>query len=182
MDEIKENGMCGAKFLGEVLGMTPRRVQQLCQEGILPYERKSSTYRFDLVQAVSSYVQYLNDKILRQKREAEDDPDVRLKLARAEKLELEIQEKRGRMYRAEDIEAVWNDSIMTLRSLLMALPGQLAVPTSEADSAAESSEIIKAAVYRVLQTMSEYEFNQEVYEERIRKRYGWDTEEDEDKW
>ena len=180
LPEIKNNGIIGTKLLSEMLGLTPVRIQQLCREGILPYTLKGRLYKFDLVETIKAWTDYLRKQAREKEQAAESDPDIRLKNARAAKLEMEVQEMRGKMYRADDIEAIWNDHILKFRSLLMALPGQMAVDCSEAGSAAECSEIIKAGIYRVLQTMSEYEYDPEEYEERIRKRHGWDSDQEEE--
>lgn len=74
------------------------------------------------------------------------------------------------------------DLVYVIRGMLMALPGRLAVDTAGAASAAETSEIIRVEVYKVLEELAAYKYDPEVYVQRVREREGWGdfaTDEDE---
>ena len=99
--------------------------------------------------------------------------EAKIKQAKAEIEELKLKELRGELHRAEDIEAITTDSALYLRSMIMALPGQLAVDLSKIDNPAEIADRIKTATYSILDNMANYEYNPEKYAERVREREGW---------
>ena len=47
------------------------------------------------------------------------------------------------MHRSEDVEAMTNDLVYTARSMIMALPGRLAMDVVQAGSASEASALIR---------------------------------------
>ena len=63
---------------------------------------------------------------------------------------LQLKELEGTMHRSEDVEAVMTDLVYNIRSMLIALPGRLAVDVVAAQTAAEASEIIRAEANRRL--------------------------------
>ena len=77
------------------------------------------------------------------------------------------------MHRCEDVEAVMTDLVYSIRSMLVALPGRLAVDVSSAATAAEASDIIRAEVYKILEELAGYKYDPEVYARRVRDREGW---------
>ena len=86
---------------------------------------------------------------------------------------LQLNELEGKMHRSEDVEAVMTDLVYAIRSMLIALPGRLAVDVSSVTSAQEASEVIKKEVYKILNELSEYKYNPEEYARRVREREGW---------
>ena len=73
----------------------------------------------------------------------------------------------------EDVEAVMTDLVYSIRSMLVALPGRLAVDVSSAATAAEASDIIRAEVYKILEELAAYKYDPEEYARRVRDREGW---------
>ena len=95
--------------------------------------------------------------------------------------ELELKELQGKMHRAEDVEAITTDHVMLLRSMLMALPGKIAVDMAEIDTAPEAAERMKQEVYYILERLATYRYDPEDYKARARERQGWnDRQEDDD--
>ena len=79
------------------------------------------------------------------------------------------------MHRSEDVAALTEDLIYTIRSSLMALPGRLAVDVVDAQTPAEASEIIRREVYAVMNELSRYRYDPKKYEERVRTRKNWEA-------
>ena len=77
------------------------------------------------------------------------------------------------MHRSEDVEAVMTDLVYNIRSMLVALPGRLAVDVTGAATPAEASEIIRTEVYKILTELAGYKYDPEVYARRVRDREGW---------
>ena len=106
-----------------------------------------------------------------EKRKAQAEAD--LKRSKADIAMLQLNELEGKMHRSEDVEAVMTDLVYAIRSMLIALPGRLAVDVSSVTSAQEASEVIKKEVYKILNELSEYKYNPEEYARRVREREGW---------
>lgn len=77
------------------------------------------------------------------------------------------------MHRSEDVEAVTNDLVYTVRSMIMALPGRLAMDVVQASNANEASALIRSECYKILNELAGYQYDPEVYQRRVRDREGW---------
>ena len=182
MDE-NEKLYVDAKYVANVFGVTVRRVQQLTQDGVLSTEQVGGRRKYDLAQSIQGYVSYWKNKATgneKTKKDAANESDklaaeVRLKNAKAETAELELEELRGTLHSAEDVEAVMTDHILLLRSMILALPGRLAVDVSSAATPTQAADIIKKECYAMLNQLADYEYNPDEYQRRVRERMGWDS-------
>ena len=96
-----------------------------------------------------------------------------LKQSKAKIAELQLKELEGKMHRSEDVEAMTNDLVYTARSMIMALPGRLAMDVVQAGSANEASALIRAECYKILNELAGYQYDPEAYRRRVRDREGW---------
>lgn len=175
-DKITPDTEVSTTELACVLGITGRRIRQLAEDGQLDKVGKGT---FNLAASVQRYISGLSRqtaseedaKMDKGKRQAE----VMLKSAKAEMARLEMKELQGKMHRSEDVKAMTEDLVYTIRSALMALPGRLAVDVCAAQTAAEASEIVRKEVALVMRELSEYRYDPKKYEERVRERRSWDT-------
>lgn len=117
-----------------------------------------------------------NDKLETDKLQAEVD----IKSAKARVAELQLAELEGTMHRAEDVEAITTDLVFNIRSMLMAMPGRLAVDTAELASPAETSARIQEEVNEILLSLSQYHYDPEEYKKRVKDRQGWAMIEDDE--
>ena len=182
--EVDEN-LVKVERIAKIFGMSVRRVQQLTQEGIIETveikQGSRTLHRYDLWQTVSTYIKHLSDKAegrtknrtIEQLEEAKLQAEIDYKEARAKMEALKLDELEGRMHSADDVEAMTTDLCLAVRSALLSLPGRLSVDVSEAQTAAEVSEIIKAAVNDILEELSRYEYDPKEYGRRVRERQGW---------
>ena len=170
--------------IARLFGVTVRRVQQLTQEGIInTVDVKSgngkTVKRYDTEETVQKYIKYLSDKANNRNQKSADledqklENEIRIKDARAQKLEMELQELRGEMHRSEDVEAVTNELVYSIRSMLLALPGRLAVDTCNAASPAEASDLIRQECYQILVELSDHQYDPDKYKAYVREREGW---------
>ena len=175
-----------ADVIAQLFGVTVRRVQQLTQEGIITtVDVKSATgrnvKRYELATTIKKYIKYLSDKANNRNQKSTDledqklEGEIRIKDARAQKLEMELQELRGEMHRSEDVEAVTNELVYSIRSMLLALPGRLAVDTCNAASPAEASDLIRQECYQILVELSDHQYDPDKYKAYVREREGWST-------
>ena len=170
------------QVIAKIFGVSTRRVEQLKAEGIIKGQGKPTKY--DLLPTIQSYIKYLSDKANGREKienvsnleEAKLEQEVRLKTAKAEAAELELKELKGKMHRAEDVEAIMTDSALYIRSMLMAMPGKLAVDCANCQTAAEAADRIKQEVHFILNSLTEYRYDPEEYKQRVRERRGWEGE------
>lgn len=171
-----------SKTIAAIFGVDPRRVQQLAKEGIITATKEGHANRYDLLPTIQRYIKYLSDKA--NGREAANKKDIEiegrrleaeadLKRSKADMAALQLKELEGKMHRSEDVEAVMTDLVYTIRSMLMALPGRLAVDVVATASAAEASETIRAEVYKILEELAGYKYDPDEYARRVRDREGW---------
>ena len=159
-----------------VLGITGRYIRQLVEDGQLD---KIDRGRFNLCDSVQRYIKFasretVNEddaKLDRSRRIA----DTQLKAAKATIAKMEAEEIKGNMHRSEDVAAMTEDLIFTIRGMLIALPGRLGADTCSPETAAEASEIIRKEVYVVLNELSRYEYDPVKYEDRVRARNSWES-------
>lgn len=174
-------GYVKTEGIAQLLVLTPQRVRDLTRSGILKKHRIAPGERYSIEESVHAYISYLRDMakskqkdesiVDAEKRKAQAEAD--LKRSKADIAMLQLNELEGKMHRSEDVEAVMTDLIYAIRSMLIALPGRLAVDVSSTTSAQEASEVIKKEVYKILNELSEYKYNPEEYAKRVREREGW---------
>ena len=183
--KIEESpGFCKSNDLANLFGLTGQWINQLTRDGILKKRDTPAGKRYNVVESTRAYVQYLREKaagrgekgIPEDKELEKFDAEVRIKQAKAQIAELEAQELQGIMHRSEDVAALTEDLLYTVRNSLLALPGRLAVDVAGAGTAAEASEIIKREVYLVMKDLSSYRYDPEKYAERVRERMDWQAE------
>lgn len=172
------------QVIAKIFGVSTRRVEQLKTEGIIKGQGKPTKY--DLLPTIQAYIKYLTDKAYgREKKEADSknesakiEAEARLRKAKADREEMRLKELRGELHRAEDVEAITTDHVLYLRSMLMALPGKLAVDVADMSSPPQVADRIKREVHEILESLADYEYDPEAYRQRVREREGWNDAED----
>ena len=176
--KITDDTTVSTTELARVLGLSARRVQQLAQDGIVP---PASRGRFRLNDSVQRYITFITgNQISEEEKKTEKArrlAEVQIKAAKASVAKLEASELQGKMHRSEDVQAITEEMANTLRSLLLGLPGRLAVDVSNARSAAEASVIIKESVHSIMREMSKFQYEPSKYEARVRERLNWEASE-----
>lgn len=177
-------GYCTTAVLANLFDITAQWVGELTKNGILRKHDTEAGPRYNVVEATRAYVKYLREKAAG-RGDKDDDvveketqklaAEVRIKEAKAEYTELELQELQGQMHRSEDVEAMTSNLIYTIRGSLLALPGRLAVDVTAVRTPAEAAEVIRKEIALLMQELSQYQYDPKKYEERVRKRLDWDT-------
>ena len=83
------------------------------------------------------------------------------------------------MHRSEDVAHMTEDLIYTIRGMLLALPGRLAIDAANMSDPAEVSSLIRQEVYAIMEELSHYKYDAKKYEERVRQRLNWENSEHE---
>lgn len=174
------------QVIAKIFGVSTRRVEQLKTEGVIKGQGKPTKY--DLLPTIQAYIRYLSDKANgREKKETTAEleeaklrAEVDIKEAKAKAAQMELKELQGKMHRAEDVEAITTDHVLFLRSMLMAMPGKLAVDLAGTHTAPEQADLVKREVYYLLERLAEYRYDPEEYRARVRERQGWNDQHGDD--
>ena len=181
MAEAPKKNLQGSVIIAKLFGVTDRRVQQLAKEGIIP-SAQQKPYKFDLLPTVQAYIKYLSDKANGKEAKSSDTvqaesdklrAEADLKRSKADIADMQLKELEGKMHRSEDVEAMTNDLVYTIRSMIMALPGRLAMDVVQVKTASEASALIRSECNKVLDELAEYKYDPEAYQRRVRDREGW---------
>lgn len=181
MAENPKQNLQSTEIMAKLFELDPRRVQQLAKEGVLP-AASQRPYKFDLLPTVKAYIRYLRDRANGKEAKTADTvkaeadklrAEADLKQSKAKIAELQLKELEGKMHRSEDVEALTNDLVYTARSMIMALPGRLAMDVVQTGSANEASALIRAECYKILNELAGYQYDPEAYRRRVRDREGW---------
>lgn len=172
----------GTQVIAKIFGVSVRRIEQLTAEGVI-VAAQTRPRKYDLLPTIQAYIKYLSDKANgREKKETDAELETaklqaenRIKTAKAEMAEMELKELQGELHRAEDVEAIVTDHVMLVRSMLMAMPGKLAVDLAAIDNAPEAAERVKQEVHTVLNGLANYRYDPDEYKKRVRQRRGWDN-------
>lgn len=181
MAENPKQNLQSTEIMAKLFELDPRRVQQLAKEGILP-AASQRPYKFDLLPTVKAFIRYLRDRANGKEAKTADTvkaeadklrAEADLKQSKAKIAELQLKELEGKMHRSEDVEALTNDLVYTARSMIMALPGRLAMDVVQAGSANEASALIRTECYKILDELAGYQYDPEAYRRRVGDREGW---------
>lgn len=181
MAETAKKNLQGSDIIAKLFGVTERRVQQLAKEGVIPVAQQRP-YKFDLLPTVQAYIKHLSEKANGKEQKSTDTvqaeadklrAEADLKQSKAKIADMQLKELEGKMHRSEDVEAMTNDLVYTVRSLIMALPGRLAMDVVQAASANEASALIRSECHKILNELAGYKYDPEVYQRRVRDREGW---------
>lgn len=177
-----------ADVIARLFGKTTRRIQQLTQDGILPTVQTQSGRRYDLLPTITRYIKYLEARAEKQqpeniteKMEKKLDAEIKYKQAKADKAKLELDELKGQMHRAADIEKLTNELVFSVRSMLLAMPGRVAMDLAAINNPTEVSQYMARHVEALLDELAQHEYDPDVYRQLAREREGWENaENDED--
>lgn len=152
MPNPTNNKLVDSKTIAALFDMTPRRVQQLTKDGVIAAVKEGNANRYDLLPTIQRYIRYLTAKANGREPSKKDseiegrrlEAEADLKRSKADIAALQLSELEGTMHRSEDVEAVMTDLVYSIRSMLAALPGRLAVDVTSAATAAGGASFVRA--------------------------------------
>jgi len=161
-------------------GKSNQWVGQLTSQGTIHKSNTPHGALYELASTMKGYCALLESRA----DEPEDEEVVKsekerikaetgIKKAKAIVALLEAQELQGKMHRSDDVANMTSDLIDTMRGMLQAMPGRLAVDTAAASSASEASTLIRREVHRIMKEIASYQYDPRKYEERVRERRSW---------
>lgn len=113
-----------------ILGKSNQWVGQLTSQGTLNKSKTAHGALYNLSESLSAYIKSIEDKSSDNPEQKEIElnklkADVSLRTSKAIVAGLNAKELQGKMHRSEDVAAVTEDLVYTIRSALLALVGRL---------------------------------------------------------
>ncbi len=142
MNNIKKLYVTPGK-IAEWLGIAERTVRELANRGIL---HKAGEGRYDPDRSIPNYIDFLKDKM--------SVNDQEYKELQKKKLRIQVDELEGRLISVEEVETFHANLVTSTRAKLLSLPKRLSPELTEAEDQDEMEEIIKKAVYEILEDLS----------------------------
>lgn len=187
MAEGIKDGKVVAGVFANMVGVTTRDIQLLCKNASIPAEKIGGVWYIPFPKGLQEYIKIYKDKA--QGRGGEDREELEkrklvhetsFKETKSRLAKIELDELEGKVHRAEDIEAVFNDLVYTVKSSILAFPGRCAVNWSKAKTAAKASQVLEDEARNVLAELSEYKYDPDRLREMVRDRLGKEQEENDD--
>lgn len=181
MAENPKQNLQPTAVIARLYGTDVRRIQQLNAAGIIKGQGRPAMY--DLLPTIQALFEYQRKLIAGSQKQQEIadlekqklQAETEIKQEKAEIAKMERAELEGKLHRAEDVEAITTDHVLFLRSMLMSMPGKLAVDLGGTHTAAEQAERVKAEVYYILDQLANYKYDPEAYKKRVMERQGWEN-------
>lgn len=147
------------KVVADILDVTPRRVGQLCEEGILSKVKNGS---FKLVPTIRNFIRYLKTKndVASATGDVEEEfnkEHMLLEKAKREKAELEVSLMKGTMHTSEDVEREMTKMLSAFRARILAMPSKLAPRVAITEDVTKIEEYIREEAYNALNELSDYD-------------------------
>lgn len=171
-----ERKMISSEEVARIIGKDTRTVQNMAKQGVLTCEKSGRKNLYNLYTVIQEYCKHLAKLSTRKISSMEDEKlaeDIRIKRAKADMAELELQELKGTLHAAEDVEEMTTDLVIVIRSSFLALPGKVSAELAEMEDARLVSERLKKEIFDILKDLSNYEYDPEEYRKRVRERKGW---------
>ncbi len=111
--------------IAKLLLLTPRRVQQLAKDGLIP---RAPGGRYELALTVQAYIKYLRDRALGGDVSDEDigKHKARLLKARADDAVMDSEERAGKLIPAAEVGAGWVAVVTMFKQRALAIPTRAA--------------------------------------------------------
>ena len=142
--------------ISKLLDLTPQRVTQLVNEGIIPRKERG---RYELVPVVRSYIKYLRERGIRSDVHGDDYNAHRTRLtkAKADMAEMEKAQIEEQLIPSGDVEKVWIEVSQNMRQKILSLPQKAAPECFAAEKLIDVKNILKEQVNDALQEIANIE-------------------------
>lgn len=140
------------KTISKLLDLSPRRVQQLVKEGVIP---KMERGRYELVPVVRAYIHYLRERNIQAGVVSLEEVRTRKIKAEAELAEIDLAQQRGETINVDAAAIVWGEVLGVAKSRLMSVPAKLAPIVAVEDAPAICKALIEEQVFEVLDELAD---------------------------
>ena len=147
-----------AAVLGNIFGVTDRRIRQMAEEGIIVRAAKG---RYNLVDSLKNYI--LSLKLAVDSNDS-DNPDGELNFEEEKALhervkrhisEMKLRTMKGELHKADDVRHVMTDMLSSFKTRMMNIPAKVA-PVLEDRDAGYIKERLTSEVTEALNELKDY--------------------------
>jgi len=145
--------------ISKLLDLSPRRVYQLANEGVIPRAEKG---RYELVPAVRGYIRYLRDRAIGVGALPEDAARTcraRLIKAQAEAQEMENEKIRGELIPQIVVGRAWAEMAMAFRARSLSIPKKCAPQVVGVNSISEIEGMLEKMIMEALDELSRADYS-----------------------
>ena len=147
-----------AKAIADIIGLSERRVRQLCDEGVIS-EYKGMKGLFEPKATIRAYIDYLRGSAETGENGVLSYSEERALLIKAkrknEEYELALKEKQ--LISADDVRKVLTTMLINFKNRLSGIPSKLSPAVSKMSNEAEIYEVMHEAVTEALEELSDFE-------------------------
>jgi phage terminase Nu1 subunit (DNA packaging protein) len=130
--------------LAAIVGKTSRWINQLSREGVF---KQVGRGKFILGQSIQDYIEHLLGGKEDDKKPKLIDYKTEHERAKAEKAALELELLKDNLHKADDVERLLSNLILTTKSRLLGVPSRIATECEQ-----ESAEVVESIVRREIET------------------------------
>ncbi len=138
-----------AATMAKLLLLTPRRLQQLVTEGVVP---KVERGRYELAPVIQAYIHYLRERTLPDMMNVVslDEARQRKLSADAKLAEIEVAKAESGVATIQVIEKSWSDLVHAVRGRLLALPQNVAAMVAVEDDTGKCEALLSREIRSAL--------------------------------
>lgn len=138
-EEYKGSQYVRVEIIAQFFGLTVRRVQQLTQEGVIKTTPTPDGRRYNLVETLKTYIQYLSDKAYGKSksekeaelREAKLEAEIALKDSQAELHKMKREIAAGKYIDKDEVALDYQKFFLTFQRFALSLPSRLVSMVSD---------------------------------------------------
>lgn len=138
--------------LAAIVGKTPRWIRQLTRDKVL---RQIDRGKYELGDAVQAYCEHVSGGKENDKKPRLIDYKTEHEKTKAEKAALELEQLKGNLHAAADVELLLSDLILTTKSRLLAVPSRIATEC-ENESAETVESVVRREIENALSSLAKY--------------------------
>lgn len=158
LDEI-DSLIVGTSVICEAFSLSPRRVREIAQEGIIERVKNGA---YELLPTVKRYITYLRTKAETKTDGKVTEADYIIEKTMHERAkrkisELELAQMQGKLHDSADIEREMTKMLAAFRAKILAIPSKLAPQLIAQSEISVIESILETEVYNALSELSEYD-------------------------
>ena len=140
--------------LSALMGITPRRIQQL--ENELPAFREANVGRgmWICATAIQAYIEYRLQGAKQEQPDDKENAQDKLTRIKAEREELRLKEDQGKLVKIDLVHAVYKETMLNVKTQILMLPRRLATMKMPS-SPREKTAMISGEIEKALQEISD---------------------------
>ncbi|MEK5641942.1 hypothetical protein BK138_08500 [Paenibacillus rhizosphaerae] len=130
--------------LAAIVGKTPQWIRQLTRDGVLKQVNRG---KYLLAEAVQAYCEHVSGGKEDDKKPRFIDEKTEHERIKKEKAAIELEQLKGNLHAAADVELLLSDLILTTKSRLLAVPNRIATECEN-----EPANVVESVVRREIES------------------------------